>query len=151
MNQGDSNPQGNSSNPTTPRRPLAIWVISVWYFMSSFFSISLIAAVQSRIASQTAAALNPLPRLETGDLLLAALLIALNLSAAGFLFLLKRPAVLFFKSALALNVGSNVWYLFHRGPGEQPLLMYAGVVMGWLVAAAVCRYAAELERKGILK
>lgn len=140
-----------SSQPPVPRRPLAVWVISGWYFMSGFFSISMIAALQARIASEPAADAAPLARLETGDLLLAALLIALNLSAAGFLFLMRKTAVLFFKSALALNVGTNVWYLFHKGPGEQPVLMYVGVVLGWLVAAAVCRYAATLEQKGLLR
>ncbi len=58
--------------------------------MSGFFSISMIAAVQSRLASKpatvetvsAAVAAVPVVRLETGDLLLAALLIALNLSAA---------------------------------------------------------------------
>jgi len=128
--------------------------------MSGFFSISMIAAVQSRLAARpetieavgaAAVAAVPAVKLETGDLLLAALLIALNLSAAGFLFLMKKTSVLFFKAALAVNVGTNVWYLFHRGPGTEPTLMYIGIVMGWLVAAAVCRYAANLERKGVLR
>lgn len=144
-------PASDPSNKPGIRRPLAVWIISGWYFMSGFFSISMIAALQARIASEPAAGEAPLARLETGDLLLAALLIALNLSAAGFLFLMKKTSVLFFKAALALNVGTNVWYLFHKGPGEQPALMYVGVLMGWLVAAWVCRYAAGLERKGDLR
>ncbi len=153
----------NPADPDSPQppapRPLGVWIVSGWYFMSGFFSISMIAAVQSRLASKpatvetvsAAVAAVPVVRLETGDLLLAALLIALNLSAAGFLFLLKKTSVLFFKAALAVNVGTNVWYLFHRGPGTEPGLLYIGVVMGWLVAAAVCRYAANLERKGVLR
>lgn len=134
-------------------RPLSVWLVSGWYFMSGFFSISMIGAVQSKIASMPAAidGVAPASRLETGDLILAALLIAVNLTGAGFLFLLKKTAVPFFKTALALNVGTNVWYLISRGIGEQPAVMLLGVVVGWLVAAAVCRYADGLAKRGVLR
>lgn len=147
-----TDPEAPAPHPTRPGRPLSVWIVSVWYFFSGFFSISMIAAVQSRLAhlpAQEAAA--PASRLETGDILLAAFLIALNLSGAGFLFLLRKTAVNFFKAALALNVGTNVWYLFTRGFGEEPVLMAAGVLLGWLVAAAVCSYSANLAKNGILK
>ncbi len=145
-------PETPSQEP--PRsRPLSVWLVSGWYFMSGFFSISILAAVRSRVAEL------PVPiegavapaQLETGDLILAALLIAINLTGAGFLFLLKKTAVPFFKLALALNVGTNVWYLISRGTGDQPALILLGVVLGWLVAACVCRYADGLVRKGILR
>lgn len=145
---------GNSQSPEDPprvQRPLSVWLVSGWYFMSGFFSISMIGMVQSRVASEPVGALGASLPLKTIDVLLAAFLISLNLSGAGFLFFLKKTAVLFFKTALAVNIGTNIWYLFEKGMGKEPAVIWVGVVLGWLVAAMVCRYAENLAKAGVLR
>ena len=144
-----NDPENSSSGPG-PARPISVWFVSGWYLMSAVFSIGMIGLVQARYASTPPGPGQPLP-LQTSDLLLAALLIALNMCGALFLFLLKKQAFLFFSAALALNVGTNVWYLLRRGAGGEPALILLGVTLGWLVGALVCRYAAGLVKTGVLK
>lgn len=147
------NPQQTPPPGSAPVRPLSVWLVSGWYFVSGFFSISMIAMVQSRQAAPVTPGPDPSQPapLQFVDILLAAFLIALNLCGAGFLFMLKKAAVPFFMAALALNVGTNTWYLFTRGMGGEPALMILGVALGWLVALTVCRYAANLVKTGVLR
>ncbi len=95
--------------------------------------------------------LEKLPSLKTPDIVIAAVLIAVNLTGAWFLFNLKKTAVYFFYAALMLNVVTNAWYLTRRQAGADPVVLFAGVALGWLVAAFVCRFVTGLARGGVLR
>lgn len=144
---------GDEIPPPQRTRPLSVWLISIWYFLSGIFSINMIAMVRARLAAPSTVAEGIAMPSEIGpaDLLLAALLIAVNLCGAGFLFILRKAAVHFFRAAVALNVGINAWYLITKGAGEKPAIMILSVALGLLVAVAVARHAQNLERNGVLR
>jgi hypothetical protein len=75
----------------------------------------------------------------------------IGLTAAIYLFLLRRTAVVLFSVALALNMAFTAFYMMRTNMAEAlggaGLL---GLVFGWLILIAVIVYARKLARNAVL-
>jgi hypothetical protein len=133
------------------KRPILVWVISAWYFLSvtvMMVSHVTILAGFVPVREEQRAYFESL----TGvDHLFTFLCGSLTIAAAVSLFLLSRVAAKLFALSLVFSIAFSMSLtfrgkLFGAGGGSG----LSGAIIGWLIMGAVCFYAWKLEKRGIL-
>ena len=131
------------------RRPIGVWVISVYYVLSAGFTLLSLALVLSGAIKLPAAQEAYWASLTATDHLITVAIAVSILTGAVCLFLLRRIAVTMFSISLALNVALTVHILrtnLVEAMGVTPL----GLVFGWFILIAVIGYAHKLAKDGVL-
>jgi len=133
------------------RRPLGVWVIFVYYMLSSGFMLLLFVLTFSGIVALPAEHESYMDSLSAVDWFVSFAIGGLHIIAVVCLFLLRRVAVMFFLAALVLNVVSTLIYILQTdwleavGAAGLP-----GMFLGWLIMIVVILYARTLAKKGVL-
>jgi hypothetical protein len=99
------------------RRPIAVWIISIFYFITvplTLLSLALIPLMLSGAFPINDAQRHYFTSLTIFDYTVTVLLIVLNLAGAILLFLLRRPAVYCFGGVFVLNVLNYLYEIFFK-------------------------------------
>ncbi len=136
---------------TTQKRPIGVWIISLFYWFSTVF---LLWGTFSMLFG-----LLPLPKagLFTGvEAALSAATLVSNIIGATLLFLLRKQALVLFAGALLLNMADTIWRIasnaeIHAVSGSGVFGTALGQGLGLATVLFVCMYVWWLIRRGVLK
>ena len=146
--------RGNMNEaPAAKKRPVWVWVISIYYALSSVSTVVSGYLIFSGLIPITPEVKGYIGRLSAFDYGLAIVQILISLSAIVALFLLRRPATYLFWSYLAVEVGWHVWHIAPRGWITAIRSMTgasAEDIIGIGILLAVCVYSEKLKRQGTL-
>ena len=150
------------------RRPVWIWVIAISYVVSGFFVLLSSVLVLSGVIPVSPSDQAAIAKAATPvDLILTALIAILNFGGAIALWLLRKPAWMFFSAAFILNVGQRIWHASSKA-GLQVMLhtptvaadagmsgsVLVGTIVGIIVALslqlAVSVYAWKLAKSELM-
>ena len=133
------------------RRPVGVWVISVFYLLSAGWTLLSFALIFSGAIKMNSAQEAYFASLTGVDWFLSLSLGVLGFTGAISLFLLRRLAVILFSLALVLNLALTMfqtmrtnWTEAISGSG------LFGVLLGFLILVAVILYTRGLTKKGVL-
>jgi hypothetical protein len=141
MNPTDSVP----ASTTEKRRPVFVWVILLFYGLSTF-SLLLLTVIRVSGNPLVQARL-PVVSYTWFDYAESYGLAVLKLVAAIELFRLRRLAVPLFAAVLILNIAAAGFDLFSKTSVPVPLW---GILVGFSILGAICLYSWWLARKGVL-
>lgn len=141
------------SQDSNSRRPIWIWLISIFYFgvgISGLMAIAMALAVNS----QGPGPAGKVPELES--LMYSSLwglLPAANIAGAAVLFFLRKAAFLIFAGLFAAKL---ILQLIFESPlsgavslGNNEMII--GYALGYIILLAVCIYTWHLTQTGLLK
>ncbi|MCF8023950.1 MAG: hypothetical protein K9K82_00485 [Desulfobacteraceae bacterium] len=139
------------------RRPVWIWVISIFYFgfgISGLMAIAMALIIHTQGAGPAGeiASLDDLMRSSLWGILPAA-----NIAGAVSLFLMRRIAFAIFSGLLAAKIALQMFFetplsnAISGGGGSANMEMILGYGLGYIILLAVCIYARHLKKTGILK
>jgi hypothetical protein len=141
-----------TAGASTSKRPVWVWVISIFYAASLGFTllsfVLLVSGVIPLTPPQRAyfAALGPFDYVMTIGLSL------LTLTATVFLFLMRKAAAPLFATSFVVNVGFSLVHAltttWTKAMGGSGLV---GALFGWGILGAVAVYSGHLRRVGVLK
>lgn len=140
-------------------RPGWVWGIFIFYVISAAWALVVRLLVHLGTYPIPQEQMDILRNQPTVSVLFGLAVIALNLVAAIWLWLLRRRAFDLFVAALVLSVASVLWQLMMGGPlatlmGKGVLVMAIGMFglfVGWGLSFAVCLYAWRLRQRGVLR
>jgi len=149
----------NGPVPPPRIRPGWVWGIFIFYVVTSTWGLLsrlLIYVGVYPVPEQQQAIIR---NQSTGSILFGLVLMALNLTAAVWLWLMRKRAFDLFVATFALSVASVIWQLIGGGPlaslMTQGTLMVVitifSLVVGWAISLAICLYAWNLRQQGVLK
>jgi len=134
------------------KRPLLVWAVAIFYLFSTLFTLLSLYLVLGGSVPLTPEQKAYYDSLSALDYALSVAIAVTGLGGAVTLFLLRKQALYLFCFSLALNISMTVWHLQARSasaalgsPGT------IGMVVGLGIVAAVCCYAWNLKRSGVLK
>jgi hypothetical protein len=148
-----------TSPPSSTGRPVLVWIISFYYFICTpigLLGLAMMPFLRSLVLSPSA----HLPEgqrayfesLNGVDYGLGLINSALSLTAAIFLFRLRRPALYFFAAVFILGVFIQVYSMVAKNWFAAVGLM--GLVTApiiWALQVALLGYVWHLYRKGVLR
>jgi hypothetical protein len=140
-----------SASEARRRRPILVWVIAAFIFLSAAWSIAGVwllfsvedASEMGEEAIRMREAIGPI------DIAIMGLLVVLNLVGAVALFRLKRAAVTIFGIVVALTLLNQLWLFLARPEivaAQGPITGIVGVVL----PLVFFMYASRLARRGVL-
>ena len=136
---------------TRPRRPLPVWIIFLFYSISSIYSILSVFLITSGAFDMTPEQQAYVARFTTFDMVIGYIVAAVTIIGAFLLFRLKKAAVPTLFLALGVNIFSSAIFYLKNDPttviDPSGLLYQAG---GMVLFAVVCLYARHLARHGVL-
>ena len=139
------------SAPTIDERPRWIWVIFVFYVISTAWVLLSLLLIYSGHARVDAAGRDYVLSLTVFDFIATGGVSALTLSAGVLLLLRQRLAVALFSTALACNMGyalvhalTTKWFAAIGWSGA------IGVLLAWCALFGVVLYSRRLAARGIL-
>jgi hypothetical protein len=140
--------------PATKKRPGWVWVISIWFAISSVVASLLAYLTFSGVIPMTPQLKAYIGSLSTIDYVFTVVQPLLSISAAVALFLLRRQATYLFWLLLAVGVASHVWQYDLRigitGSGSTPDAS-TGAFFAMGIQLAICIYVESLKRRGTLR
>ncbi len=132
-------------------RPIAVWVIAVFYLLSIASTLVSLAAVLTGIVEVTPAQQRYFDSLGPVDYLGNSLILFISAWAVIEFFLMRKAAVRAFVIALVMNIALTAFHLiatnWREAAGGSGL---ATVVVSWIVSVGVILYARHLQRRGLL-
>jgi len=136
-------------------RPVMVWVISLFYFVCTPFSLLMLALIPLMLSGAF-----PIPEAQRDyfesqtwfDYALSGVALIVNLAAAILLFMLRRPALYFFVGTFVFgllmvvyNIVAKNWLEAVGVPG------LVGAFFGWGINIAIILYVWHLFKKGVLR
>jgi hypothetical protein len=132
------------------KRPKLVWVICAFTGFSAVFIALSYYLVYSGAIPLTPAQEQYLGSLSSLDRAVSFTIAAINLSAATFLFLLRRHAAPLFTLGLSISVLTGIWHALYQGWPAAVGGSVSGTLIGWGISLAVCLYAWRLVQRGVL-
>lgn len=133
------------------RRPLGVWVVSMFYILSAGWTLLSFALIFSGSIKVTPAQETYFASLTAVDWFFSLTIGVVGISAAVCLFLLRRVAVTLFSVALALNLTFSAVHIMRTNwtgvLGGDELV---GALFGLIIMVAVILYARRLAIRGLL-
>ena len=134
------------------KRPFFVWLIAIFYLLSTPFTLLSLSLVLSGTLPLTPEQEAYFSSLSTLDYLFSFAIGLTGFTGAVALFFLRRVALYLFCGSFALNVLMSIWHLMTRDflsalPGGGLL----GFILGLGILAAVCLYTWKLTRAGVLR
>jgi hypothetical protein len=143
-----------NEGPATKKRPGWVWVISIWFAISSVVASLLAYLTFSGVFPMTAQLKAYIGSLSTIDYVFTVVQPLLSVSAAVALFLLRRQATYLFWGLLGVGVASHVWQYDLRagitGSGSTSDAS-TGAFFAMGIQLAICIYVEYLKRRGTLR
>jgi hypothetical protein len=139
-------------NTPSRKRPIWVWVISIFYIISAFYSCLAFYLCLTGAIPLNAAQKACFENLTVVDWGLTTVTGLVTLGSAVCLFLLRRQALYLFAGSLALHLLSNIYGLHKAAtalsatPGAS-----VGMFLGWGILLAVCLYTWRLAKAGTLR
>jgi hypothetical protein len=134
------------------QRPLAVWVIAIFYLLSIATTLLSLASVVTGVVEVTPAQQSYFDSLGPVDYLGNTLILLISAWAVLEFFRLRKAAVRAFAVALGLNVALTLFHLvatnWREAAGGSGL---ATVVVSWIVSVGVLLYARHLQQRGVLQ
>jgi len=145
--------------PITARRPGLVWVIFLFYILSSAWALLTSLLIQLGRYPVPPEQQAVLSNISSGARIFGLGLTILHVVAATYLWLLRRVALHLFLVSCVLGVASIVWQTLPGGAYHallgQGRLMSAMIIftvsVGVLINIAICLYVWRLHRRGVLK
>lgn len=142
---------GLTRNSGPRRRPIGVWLIVGFYFLSASWTLLSFVLMQTGAVPLTPSQQAYLANLGLLDYIGSVGISVVTLLGAVFLFALHRAAVTLFIIGLAMNIGMTIAHAvttdFTDALGNHGLV---GIVIAWLIMVGVILYARSLSRQGIL-
>jgi hypothetical protein len=133
------------------RRPVWIWVISVFYLLSAGYTLLSFAWIHSGAVKLNAAQEAYFASLTSVDWFFTLSIGVIGIAGAISLFLLRRLSVTLFSISLALNLAFTAFHMMRtnwiEALGGAGLF---GILIGWVILVAVILYARHLMKRGVL-
>lgn len=147
------------SAPPPRVRPGWVWGIFIFYLITAVWAVLARLLVYLGIYPIPQEQLDILRDQSTVSVLLGMGIVALDLVAAVWLWLLRKRAFELFVAALALSIASVIWQLMMGGPlatllSKGVLVLVIGIfglIVGWGISVAICLYAWSLRQSGVLR
>jgi hypothetical protein len=139
--------------PHRARRSVWVWIISIFYILSSVSGLVSWLIVISGPVAVTPQVKAYLGSLTTADFTVMIIQSVLTLSAALALLLLRKHAYYFFCASLAAALIEMLWQAIAKGWLTAVGSVRggaAGTFLGMVILLAVCLYSRELARRGRL-
>ena len=132
------------------KRPVGVWIITVYFAISIPFVIFSLYAVLSNQIPLDAAQAGYIASMAPLDFTATAIIAICNLLGAVSLFRLRKAALTFFTASLAINIALTIWHIIAKGfvavvGGALP------IVLGFALLLAIIAYTAHLARKRVLQ
>ncbi|MFQ5929900.1 MAG: hypothetical protein ACE5MK_09385 [Acidobacteriota bacterium] len=135
-----------------PKRPIGVWIVSIFYFFTaSFATVGWLLVLSDTV---------PLPSpekeyyesLSPADYAVTFGLAFITFSAAISLFFLRKVAVTLFSVSLVVGLTHTAWHFSTKGLGSvMDRSSLVGMITQWSILACVCIYSRRLQRKGLLR
>ncbi|HUB65887.1 MAG TPA: DUF4339 domain-containing protein [Candidatus Methylacidiphilales bacterium] len=146
----------------SPKRPIAVWIISIFYFITvpfTLLSLALIPLMLSGTIPITDVQRRYFESLNIFDYTVTFLLVVFNLAGALLLFLLRRPAVYCFGAVFVLNLLNYLYEILFKnwlgaignGSGVAMIGSIFEVVLAVSINLAVFGYALYLYIAKVLR
>lgn len=133
------------------RRPIGVWLVSIFYVLSAGLTLLAFLLIFGDVITVTPDQETYFASLSAVDWLLSLAIAVVGVSAALFLFLLRRVAIILFSLELTLNIASIAFALLRtnwiEAVGASGLV---GAIVGLLIPVAVILYSLTLARRGVL-
>lgn len=137
------------SSKQVKKRPLGVWLISAFYFMTSTWGLLSLYIVKEFLNEPGK---SPFERLTVLDYVLSFGIAGFGIAGAISLFGLKKSAIKLFTLSFALNVVATILQLLKTNFGDT--LEIAGAVGGMFVGLglvlAIILYCKRIDRQGYL-
>jgi hypothetical protein len=147
-----NNQQTMDIQPALIKRPKLVWIISMFYIISTGWTIISFVLILSGSISLNEAQKAYFDSQNIFDNIFTIAIGSLNFLGAILLFLLKRHAYYCFLSAFALGILMVVYHIIFKNwldaIGDPGLV---GAVIGWLISIAIILYSNKLIKNEILK
>jgi hypothetical protein len=129
---------GGVLDSSNPKRPLAVWLIFLFYLAATGFTLLGFILVHTGTVPLNEAQEAYFANFSIFDYISAATLGALNITAAVLFFRLRRIAIPLIAGALALNLALSVRAVFRSNWIEaMPPGGLLGACLAWFIALAV--------------
>jgi hypothetical protein len=136
--------------PIPKKRPVLVWVISIFYGFSIVSTVASYAVVFSKAIPTTAAQRQYFDSLTIVDHAMTAIIVTLNGVGAVMLFRLKKQAPLFFSCAFGLGLITIAYQCVAKNwfsaVGVGGLI---GAAFGWIINIAIITYAWRLRSRHV--
>ena len=150
----------NGPVPPPRIRPGWVWGIFIFYVVTTAWGLLARLLIYLGVYPVPEQQQAILCNQSTASALFGLALMALNLAAAVWLWLLRKRAFDLFVAAFALSVASVIWQLIGGG-GPLATILSQGTLMvvittfslvvGWTISLAICLYVWNLRQKGVLE
>ncbi|MDA2934690.1 hypothetical protein MYX82_10160 [Acidobacteria bacterium AH-259-D05] len=134
------------------KRPLGVWLFSIFYVFSAlFYALGWLMVLSNTV---------PLPSpekeyyesLSAADYAVTFGIFAVTLVAAVSLFLLRKVAFVLFSACLIVGLLHTAWHFSMKGLGSvMDGASLAGMITQWSILAWVCIYSWRLQKRGLLR
>jgi hypothetical protein len=136
----------------TKKRPVWVWIISIYYFISVAFGVLFLGLIFSGGSAFSPFLAHSLRKFTTIDYTVMVLKYTLMLGSALTLFLMRKQALLFFLASLVLSIAALILpTVANATMRSNPVPILVLCAIGFLLQAAICLYCWSLIKKGILQ
>jgi hypothetical protein len=135
------------------RIPIPVWLITLYFGLTSIWGFYVYLSYLLGIKNPNAALNTMLSNYGVVDYLVIFTKLAITITACILLFLIKRVALIFFISVLAITIASLAWFSIKNNVIEMvgiTTFLIVNVAIGVGVWVAVCFYVNSLIKKGVL-
>ncbi len=134
------------------KRPFFVWLIAIFYLLSTLFTVLSLSLVLSGSLPLTPEQEAYFSSLSSLDYLFSFVIDLTVFAGAVALFFLRRVALYLFCGSFDLIVLMSIWHLMTRDfLSALPSGGLLGFILGLGILAAVCLYTWKLTRAGVLK
>ena len=138
-------------NTKKKKRPIWIWVISIFYFLSAGYTLLSFYLIYTGTITLTPAMQAYFDSLSTFDYSITILTGTANFFGAITLFLLRKQAFYLFSGALCAGILLTISHTICKGwataIGGSGLI---GMLISWGIALAVITYSKKLIKRGLI-
>lgn len=140
-----------AAEPGPKRRPRGVWLIVVYYVLSAGWTLLSFALIASGALDLDPAQRAYFASLNRFDWFLTLTIAVLMLTASVLLFRLRREALSFFAAGFAVNLALTAIQVVRTSLVEAVgLAGMLGMLLAFLILAAVILYVRGLARRGVL-
>jgi hypothetical protein len=140
--------------PTTPKRPMLVWVVSIYYFLSGTIgsiSLALIPFMSSGRLPVTEAQQHYFESMGYLDYSASIIMLLGQLIGGVLLFMLKRSAFYVLMSIFALSLLRWGYALIVKNWISAAGGIPVATTVGWALMIAMILYVRHLFQKGVLR
>ncbi|MBT5705818.1 hypothetical protein OAH36_05310 [Verrucomicrobia bacterium] len=133
------------------KRPVLVWVISIFYLISAGFTILSLVLIYSGLIPVNEVQKAYFDGLTPIDHISTVLIGSLNLLGAVFLFILRKHAFHFFLAGFVAGLMTTTYHIIAKNWIETiGTAGFIGAAIGWGISISIILYSKRLRNRGIL-